>query len=277
MGKNIYSEIGRSSVKYHNKIRGLTEHLDLFLGVDRFWRNFHGMDGTYSTLDNNPSLNEIYFGNDLEFVRGHPYFRNPRFFQSGYTTPELYKNEDYEKTEGKFRDIGGCYHVLMHFRKTESGFVEYGFARSKQQKGFESTYLNNLSAIERFMDFFEDQASTIIQESLEHRVNMAELIGESYNERPDITCKTLGPERELSFMVSLDENSEKTRSLLSLTKGERHCLKLYLSGKTAGEIANRLHRSTRTIEMHLYNAKGKLGVRSRSELLALLNPFRDYL
>jgi DNA-binding NarL/FixJ family response regulator len=51
-----------------------------------------------------------------------------------------------------------------------------------------------------------------------------------------------------------------------LTAREREIAELVAAGRTNREVAEQLVLSTRTIEAHLRNIYGKLGVRSRVEL-----------
>ncbi len=54
--------------------------------------------------------------------------------------------------------------------------------------------------------------------------------------------------------------------LAPLTSREREIAELVAAGRTNREVAEQLVLSTRTIEAHLRNIYGKLGVRSRVEL-----------
>lgn len=69
----------------------------------------------------------------------------------------------------------------------------------------------------------------------------------------------------LSHILStyeLDENNPE-----KLTARESECLMELIKGKTAAQIAETLSLSKRTVESYLDNIKGKLGCRSKSELL----------
>jgi DNA-binding NarL/FixJ family response regulator len=55
-----------------------------------------------------------------------------------------------------------------------------------------------------------------------------------------------------------------------LTLREREVFKLVADGLSNEAIARRLHRSERTVEHHVSAVLGKLGVKSRTELIALL-------
>lgn len=272
--KNIYDEIGRPSKTNYDKLCKLTEPLKLFFGIDRFWRNSHRKDGSYTVLGNCPPVAETFFGQNL--YRGHPYFRNPRFFQSGYALPELLHSQEYEETQGQLRGDGDCHHVLIYIQKQEEGFVEYGFATSKPRLGFEAVYLNHLRAIGKFTEAFEKNAAPLIREADEYRVNISHLIGPKY-QKPQLSGTILVPDQELNFLSAIEGNPERIQGLLSLTHCERACLRHYLSGKTTLEIAKHLYRSPRTIEAHLESAKAKLGVNSRSQLFEILIPFQSVL
>lgn len=272
--KNLYDWIGYASRKHHHKIRKLIEPLTLFCGVDRFWRNQHASDGSYSLIGDYPPKAEIFFEN--EFFKGHPYFRHPRFFRSGFVIPELCQNKEYETTQGDFtKRSGDCFHVLLAIQTHAKGFVEYGFATSKFIPGFESTYLNHLHCFKKFIDYFETAGEKIIHTSLDHQVNMSEIIGASYHTRPEITDGLLVPKRELQFLASIEIDSEKSKAILSLSKREREVVGEYLTGGTAKDIAKKIHISPRTLEKHIENAKSKLGVTTRSALFESLMPYQE--
>ena len=273
--KNIYDEIGQVSKKNYKKICKLVEPLKLFLGVDRFWRNSHLQDGSYTVLGNCPSIAEDFFGRNLYI--GHPYFRHPRFFQSGYVLPELLKSKEYEETQGRLRERDQCHHVFIHIQKHEKGFIEYGLATSKPCTGFEMVYLNHLKDISKFIIAFENNATKLIQETNEYRVNISHLIGAKYHEKPQLSAGILESDQRLQFLMTLEGNSEVEIGLRSLTNSEKSCLSYYLSGQTTQEIAKKLYRSPRTIEKHLENIKAKLNVNSRSALFEVLTPYRDIL
>jgi DNA-binding CsgD family transcriptional regulator len=275
VNKNIYDQIGQASRKHSKALKKLTEPLHLFLGVDRFWRNFHRADGFYSVVGNHPPTAEAFFGQQLYL--GHPYFRNPLFFKSGYVLPELFNDKDYETTQGKLKKEGECFHVFIVFQKKDKDLLEYGFACSKWSPGFEVRYLNHLHAINRFIDYFEVAASKIIKEAEECGINIARVIGDKYDERPKIAGNIMTPEQELLFLASMDTNPKRAKLILSLSKSERNCLRPYLTGCTTKEIAKAFYRSPRTIETHIESAKQKLGLNTRSELFEFLRSYRDVL
>lgn len=270
---SIYDKIGIPSIKHHRAIGKLTELLKTYFGIDRFWRNCHRTDGTYTLIGNYPPTGEFFFGQEL--YKGHPYFRNPIFFKSSYSIPQLLQNNEFEITQGKLKH--DCYHIFLRIRKTQQGFIEYGFATSKPYMGFEMTYLNNLNAIDKFINYFEANASKIIQDSENHQVDISKIIGVIYDKNPRLDSRIMVPDKELAFLASIEKNPEISRGLLELTPNEKVCLKEYLAGNTAKEIGKKLFRSTRTIESHLQNSKSKLGINNRSCLIQSLAPYLDVL
>ncbi len=273
MNKNIYDEIGVVAKRNYQRISNFTQQLKLSLGIDRFWRNFHRMDGSYSVLGNYPPLAEVFFGQNL--YMGHPFFRNPRFFSSGYLLPELLNQRDYDETQGRLKDGGDCYHVMIYLVKHPHGVTEYGFASSIYRPGFESIYLNSHQLIMRFIDAFDQNFIDDIREADERRINIAELIGKKYHDKPDLPKTILAPDEEFQFLAALEINPDKKKGLLTLTESERVCLRHYLHGGTTKEIAKKLFRSPRTIETHLEHAKGKLCVNTRSKLFDALISYKD--
>ncbi len=61
------------------------------------------------------------------------------------------------------------------------------------------------------------------------------------------------------------QNSQPATAVDALTGREREILSLLTSGLSNKEIAQQLYLSVRTVEVHLRNLYGKLGVRSRLE------------
>lgn len=273
--KNIYDEIGFTSKKNYKKLSDFTHALKLSFGIDRFWRNFHRIDGSYSVLGNYPPLAEVFFGQNL--YMGHPFFRSPHFFTTGYLLPELLHQREYDETQGKLKDGGDCYHVMIYLVKHTYGVVEYGFASSVYRPGFEAIYLNSFQLIKRFITAFEHQFKDMIRDADERRINIAELIGNKYHEKPELPNTILAPHDEFQFLASLEVDQDKRTGLLSLTESEKICLRHYLKGSTTKEIGKTLYRSARTVETHLEHAKEKLFVNSRSKLFDILSCYIDLI
>jgi len=68
--------------------------------------------------------------------------------------------------------------------------------------------------------------------------------------------------------LNLDKSKTfKASSMTALTMREKECLNYYIQGKTAKDIASILQLSYRTVENYLQNAKDKIGVNNKLDLI----------
>lgn len=77
-----------------------------------------------------------------------------------------------------------------------------------------------------------------------------------------------GDQAVLILQESAPDSFETLAAELNLTQREKEVLKLVQSGRTAAEIADSLFISKRTVDKHLENVYGKLGVQSRPAAMA---------
>ena len=130
----------------------------------------------------------------------------PRFFRSGFALPELVHSIDYEATQGKLRG-GDSFHVMIYLHRHEEGVTEYGFASSQFRPGFETAYLNHLQSLTKFITAFEVNGLKSIQMAQDCGINIAEVIGLRYHERPTLSEAILVPDAELRFIAALESRS----------------------------------------------------------------------
>ena len=85
----------------------------------------------------------------------------------------------------------------------------------------------------------------------------------------DCLEKPVEPERLLSLAATMLQQRQSVYQDMgeALSKTEARVLNLILAGNTNFQIARRLHRSRRTVEVHRSNIMRKLGVSSASELV----------
>lgn len=89
----------------------------------------------------------------------------------------------------------------------------------------------------------------------------------------DFIEKPLEREVFLASIKNLLEQLSNTNELIGqpLTKTERHILAHILSGQSSPEIADQLHRSTRTIELHKQHIMYKMGAKNSIGLVRRVN------
>lgn len=127
--------------------------------------------------------------------------------------------------------------------------------------------------LRQFTRYFEREFATVLYAL---RENVLDLKPEFEKKIHDVTIPEIHLERKkiLQFLSQIFP----AKDLLSgyeITKRELECVRLFMMSKTAREIAKELHLSVRTIEHRLDSIKGKLGCRTKSELLSRLQRMHD--
>lgn len=79
----------------------------------------------------------------------------------------------------------------------------------------------------------------------------------------DVGCQSQTPTAAPSVVV---QNKTYT-----ITKREAECLQQLRQGYSSKQIANKIHCSPRTVELHIDNVRRKIGVRNRIELVSLID------
>ena len=157
-----------------------------------------------------------------------------------YVSPILRKIEKVKSKE----DSGG----QLHIREIDDLF---DFLEQK-----DNNYERQLESLENEKKFAEEEARKAKDEyekaSKKYELAKSEIDSLAQKHRDEIV-----PE-EYNFFVE---------NLGTLTPAEYRIYELYLSGKTAKQIAETLHLSENTIKYHNKNIYSKLGISSRKQLL----------
>lgn len=144
----------------------------------------------------------------------------------------------------EYFDHDHCFMILNKGQEYTEYFIFYAPAKMYNIVNF---YLNNLDLFDNFTHYFRLSVPNLITAIDQHR-----LIPSSFTNK-------LAEER-----VFQGRGSQAS----GLTVREIQIAKLMLEGKTAREISTLLHRSLRTIEVHIDHIKFKLKCSKRSELIA---------
>ena len=80
--------------------------------------------------------------------------------------------------------------------------------------------------------------------------------------------RTMSPEQAVAMALDAAQSTDEPTGAVGLTSRERQVSALVAEGLSNSEIATRLVISPRTVESHVSNAMGKLGVASRARLAA---------
>ncbi|HTR57059.1 MAG TPA: helix-turn-helix transcriptional regulator, partial [Casimicrobiaceae bacterium] len=74
---------------------------------------------------------------------------------------------------------------------------------------------------------------------------------------------------EIFMLPALEFGKQPSTPLRPLSKRERECLGLAAKGMTTKDISMKLDISSRTVQFHFDQIRGKLGVANRHEAIAL--------
>lgn len=201
-------------------------------------------DGTCYILSNNSSLISYLF--DQQAPLFTPVERRLLKKNIYYLIPE---NGPYQEVMHDARQYFNVAHAIDLFQ-CHRGYIDVCcFASTPDNEGIINYYLNHIDTLENFMAYFKEAASGMVNAAYRERFMLPEHMRLNFDSR-----------------AVLDDENPVSR----LTGRESAVTRLLLRGHTANEIGQALNRSRRTIEHHIENIKAKLGVRTRSELMAKL-------
>ncbi|MCB1118323.1 MAG: helix-turn-helix transcriptional regulator [Chlamydiia bacterium] len=178
--------------------------------------------------------------------------RSPRFYQSGISILSE-ENHSQKDLANEFALTRQYFHPLYMLKVTPEGFE--GYCLCSDQKGFSTLeyYINHLDRIKKFISEYHEATADVRHHFLFNMIDFKSLVGSSFETQPPY-IRGVTPEK-IQHVNPVD-----------LTPAELDCLRFFLAGKTAGEIARHLHRSQRTVETHLTNIKNKWLCSKKSEI-----------
>lgn len=126
----------------------------------------------------------------------------------------------------------------------------YGFGGENHNEKIINVFLTHLDSLNNFILDFNDKGNFLIHQTEQTKISFP------YHE---------GPSNFLTLnKLIIDGNT------LYLTKRQKQCAYLLLQGKTAREMGEIMHLSSRTIETYINNLKIKLQCHNKAALIAKL-------
>lgn len=243
-------------------------HLDVdYFGYFRFYK-----DGTYLKLFNNLEWVKFYITNylaDKSSAFAEPIINIPLFKQNLQIWPESSGND--------------CLSALyehniwngINFATKYENYIEiYCFATKIEKTQIANLYLNQFDILKRFKIFFYDQIAKRFdfenKEALAVQKNKTSFFWEANSK----IISNLSFQKDKDIKTFLNETKISRHWLggndthIFLTSRESECLKYLSTGKTMKEIAKIMNLSPRTVESYITNLKIKMGVTSKSDLIA---------
>ena len=256
--KKFQENIIKSSSKNFNKIIKFCEPLKTHLGIDYFFYYKLTKDGYFSIITNNLKFNEFFFGNDYHLY--WPYVRDYKFLNKEIKFFSHLKNQIIDTVLNiaveKFE-----LNLIMQITDKNPKMVEgFCFGSSNDNKLMTDVCLNEMNLLHLFAKQFKNNFSYEICEMDNYQVNMKEELGSTFS-----TNLLIMPDQFSSRNAFLTKMGFESNENLSCR--ELEVLEYLLKGFTAGETANQLFLSKRTVESHIENIKNKLNCFSKIELI----------
>lgn len=193
--------------------------------------------------------------------------RSPSLYYDGYflwshsTECKLDTFKKHLRESFKIQDI---FSVI----KTYENYMEvYDFATDNNGVNLGSVCFQQLGIFERFIQYFNIQASSLIHKAIKEKFKLPLEDGIFFsNDASGLQLDSKTKEfHKLTQPHQLSLVSEHGETLLS--ERETECLVNVIKGKTAKQIAQLLNISYRTVETHITNIKNKSGYNSINKLV----------
>ena len=225
-----------------------------FFGFNYIFYIKHFNDGSEIRLSNYPAWTEFFYKNKLHnqcSFHTHPkYFKKEHIVNIAPLSFTPYCSESYIKLNKDF----GMDHDIMFINPCDDGCEFFCMNAHPDQPEVMARYLPHIDLLERFFNYFKEQAAPIIQQAYNQRI----YIPNKYTEAPQFASKEAFDRK--AFLASLNlQNPFSAR--------ESECAKLLVKGHTHKMIAQSLNISPRTVNAHIEHIKQKTNTSSKAALL----------
>lgn len=228
------------------------------LGICYFQYVKRSKDKHYLHLSNSPEWLNYFFKQKYYLTS---FFDDPEkeYISGNYLWQGLPNQQTmYQDLRDKFKiDCG-----ITCIQKHEDCDEFFYFGANKNQYEILNFYLNHFYLLQRFILYFKDNFMDIAETHLNKRIIFPA-------RKDNFLTTTLKEINKPLFYEQTDFNRYYLSGLISniyLTRREVECLKWYIEGKTAPEIAIILSMSSRTVETHLNRIRSKTNCFSRGQL-----------
>lgn len=255
-----------------DKLSSLSKPLKTSFGLDGFFYTYMAVDGQFFQIGNQAEVGETYFSNEL--FKKNPLFCHPENYRSikNFITDDL-KSNSFHEAQAIIQNYHGFKNFYIIPKLESNGIHLFKFSSSDQRIPLNSIFLQNSYALDQFAAYFFDAWKQYFSKMDSFTVNMGELIGSHFFKKNVDIIHTPDKARIKQFGLELGiiDGSAKIESL---SKREKDCIEVLLTGKTASQIGEILGISDRTVFHYLDNVKDKMGCFSKTELFELLQIYQ---
>jgi len=252
------------TIKPSNKIKKICEPIVRVFGVKHFWYSRTTEDGFYFSIASNPEMHEYYHASNFHLYS--PFFHDPKLLDPGFYIYRNIKDSKFQQTldesSAKLNVELGASILLKHKKE----LIRFGYA-SDPKRGtlFFDLVFNNLALLNKFNEYFVEEAKEIIKIANEDLVCLPLVMGDSYNVPPvGMQKNSLTQKEKREFLQELGAEPFEQKKL---SRREKECLSYYVECLRISDVAELTGLSVRTVEFYLENVKNKLGCHNKVELL----------
>ena len=215
-------------------------------------------DGSQIELTNRPDWSEFYYQKEYYLIG--PYKKVKHFYDDGKFL-WCARGDIYQEMYQDYKESFNIAHGVTHVIKRPDCNEFFHFAGEPQNVGLINFYLNNPEVIERFMLYFKDKLSHVIEEAENHRLLIVpNSLHTTSQQKQPMTLHSFKKKMPVERYYLCEETK------MYLTKREVECTRWHILGKTAEETSIILSISKRTVEAHLDKAKQKLNCLKHTQL-----------
>lgn len=261
-----FKEFLRNNEKQQDTLKKLTEPLERSFGIDVFWHATVHNDGLSSNICNyNDSFCHFW---ENHWYQSIDFMVSPEHLNEGYFFLD-YDNR-YNKYTQKTAQKYPIYHPFMIIRKEGNHKANlFGFSSKRYLANLPSLYINNLSILNSYIDYFLKSDSNYKTPSGENMIDLATVRGKDFYYGQRYGEGSLPQKKQnTSFLKQIGVCPNLLKAAENLTKREKEVLLTYLERKTAAQIGEELGLSHRTIQTYIENFKNKLSAFTKEELIA---------
>ncbi|MCI5057562.1 MAG: LuxR C-terminal-related transcriptional regulator [Flavobacteriales bacterium] len=222
-------------------------------------------DGSYITYCSSLDWLDHYFKEELHKDTCF-HGKADNYKKSYILTENLKHSQNIVKDCKEQFKINNCLAVVCPCEKHVDTFL---FGSETEDKRIYDFYFNNIDLLDRFIYYFYDTASTLIDRHAKDRYKFP------HNSSSVIKEELSSFERKVGLKRSLEVNNYNLQGICdcSLSKREVECLYWLEQGKTSDEIGIILNISGRTVESHLSRIKKKLNCYKMSRLVSIIKEY----
>ena len=250
------------------KIKALCKPLEEYFGLTSFVYRKSYNDGTEINISNQPEWVK-HFYTDKELIKESTFDKHPDHYDSGVV---LWSQLQGHQTILEHARRFNIDHGVTIIKKVPDGVEFCYFGTKSECPNVVGKYINNIDLLERFILYFKEQASEIIQKADKNRIVIPNKFDIAKPDRHDL--KVVKP--EISRDDFLKSTTLKEFHFDGKCKGtvfstaEINIIEHLVKGMTSEEIGKAIFRSTRTVEDYIAQLREKLNVKSKSQLVQKL-------